>query len=78
VPAILAVRLSLTRWVRGWPVFTERDWLFLTGHPREKILSLHVWLTFAVLWVAIVLIGFVDGYVLSATLSFEGETQSKI
>ena len=29
---------------RGRPVFTERDWLFLFGHPREKVLSLHLWL----------------------------------
>ena len=64
--------------VKGRAVFTQRDWLFLTGQPRGKVLSLHLWLKFAVLWVAIVLIGFVDGYVLSVTLSFEGETQSKI
>jgi hypothetical protein len=49
---------------RGRPVFTDWDWLFLFGHPREKILSLHLWLRFAALWVAVVLIGFVEGYVL--------------
>ncbi len=38
--------------------------LFLTGHPREKVLSLHLWLRFAALWLAVVLIGFVEGYVL--------------
>jgi hypothetical protein len=37
---------------------------FLFGHPREKVLLLHLWLRFAVLWVAVVLIGFVEGYVL--------------
>ena len=45
-------------------VFTERDWVFLTGRPREKVLSLHLWLRFAVLWVAVVVIGFVEGYIL--------------
>jgi hypothetical protein len=40
---ILAVigRLVLTRCLKGRTVFTERDWLFLTGHPREKVFSLH-------------------------------------
>jgi hypothetical protein len=64
VPDIVAVRLSLTRWIRGRPVFTERDCLFLFGHRREKVLSVHLLLRFAVLWVAVVLIGFVEGYVL--------------
>ena len=32
--------VMLTRWLRGRLVFTERDWLFLVGHPREKVLSL--------------------------------------
>ena len=45
-------------------IFTERDWVFLTGRPREKVLSLHLWLRFAVLWVAVVVIGFVEGYIL--------------
>jgi hypothetical protein len=64
VPAIVAVRLSLTGWLRGRAVFTERNWLFLTGRPREKILSVHLWLRFVTLWFAVVLIGFVEGYVL--------------
>jgi hypothetical protein len=50
--------------MRGRPVFNDRDWLFLTGHPRDKVLSFHLWLRFAVLWFAVVLIGFVEGYVL--------------
>jgi len=49
--------VMLTRWIRERAVFTERDWLFLTGHPREKVLSLHLWLRFAVLWFAVVFIG---------------------
>jgi hypothetical protein len=77
IPVVIGL-VMLMRWFQGRAVFTQRDWLFLTGQPRGKVLSLHLWLKFAVLWVAIVLIGFVDGYVLSVTLSFEGETQSKI
>src|SRR5215467_10355753 len=63
IPVVIAL-VMLVRWIRGRPVFTERDWLFLFGHPREKVLSLHLWLRFAVLWVTVVLIGFVEGYVL--------------
>src|SRR5215468_10984537 len=63
IPIVIGL-VMLTRWVRGRPVFTERDWLFLFGHPREKVLSLHLWLRFAVLWVAVVLVAFVEGYVL--------------
>src|SRR5215813_9795109 len=63
MPVAIALVL-LVRWIRGRAVFTERDWLFLFGHPREKVLSLHLWLRFAVLWVAVVLIGLVEGYVL--------------
>ena len=63
IPVVIGV-VMLVRWMRGRPIFTERDWLFLFGHPREKVFSLHLWLRFAVLWVAVVLIGFVEGYVL--------------
>jgi hypothetical protein len=63
IPVVIGV-VMLVRWMRGRAVFTEKDWLFLFGHPREKVLSLHLWLRFAVLWVAVVLIGFVEGYVL--------------
>src|SRR5262245_14630863 len=59
IPVVIAL-VMLTRWIRGRTVFTEGDWLFLFGHPREKVLSLHLWLRFAVLWVAVVLIGFVE------------------
>ena len=63
IPVVIGL-VMLTRWIRGLPVFSERDWLFLTGHPREKALSLHLWLRFAMVWLAVVLIGFVEGYVL--------------
>jgi hypothetical protein len=63
IPVAIAL-VILTRWIRRQPLFTERDWLFLTGRSREKVLSLHLWVRFAALWFAVVLIGFVDGYVL--------------
>ena len=63
IPVVVGL-VMLVRWIRGRPVFAERDWRFLFGHPREKLLSLHLWLRFAALWVAVVLIGFVEGYVL--------------
>ena len=63
IPVVIAL-VILTRWMRGLPLFTDRDWLFLTGRPREKVLSLHLWLRFGALWSTVVLIGFVEGYVL--------------
>jgi hypothetical protein len=63
IPVVIGLAM-LVRWLRGRPAFTERDWLFLFGHRRQKVLSVHLWLRFAVLWVAVVLIGFVEGYVL--------------
>ena len=63
IPIVIGL-VMLIRWMRGWPVFTERDWLFLFGHPREKVLSLHLWLRFAALWLPVVLIAFVEGYIL--------------
>jgi hypothetical protein len=63
IPVVIGL-VMLVRWMRGRPVFTEKDWLFLFGHAREKVFSLHLWLRFAVLRIAVVLIGFVEGYVL--------------
>jgi hypothetical protein len=63
IPVVIGL-VMLVRGIRGQPVFTEKDWLFLFGQTREKVLSLHLWLRFAVLWVAVVVIGFVEGYVL--------------
>lgn len=63
IPVVIGL-VMLVRWLRKRPVFTEGDWLFLFGHPQQKVLSLHLWLRFAVLWVAVVLIGLVEGYVL--------------
>ncbi|HEY7322316.1 MAG TPA: hypothetical protein VIE89_32535 [Candidatus Binatia bacterium] len=56
VPVWIAL-LMLTRWMRGRPIFTERDWVFPVGHSREKILSLHFWLRLAPLWFTVVLLG---------------------
>jgi hypothetical protein len=46
IPVVIGL-VMLVRWVRGRPVFTDKDWLFLFGHAREKVLSLHLWLRFA-------------------------------
>ena len=62
IPVVIGL-VMLVRWILGRPVFTERDWLLLFGHPREKLVSLHLWLRFAVLWVAVVFIGLVEGFV---------------
>jgi len=56
--------VMLKRWIRRLPLFTDRAWLFLIGGSREKVFSLHLWLRFAMLWFAVVLIGFAEGYVL--------------
>jgi hypothetical protein len=63
IPVVIGL-VMLTRWMLRRPVFSDKDWLFLFGHQREKVFSVHLWLRFAALWVAVVLIGFVEGYVL--------------
>jgi hypothetical protein len=45
------------RWFRSRPVFTDRDWRFLFGHPRHEVLSARLFLRFAALWLAVVLVG---------------------
>jgi hypothetical protein len=60
IPVVIGL-VMLVRWFQERPVFTDRDWRFLFGHPREKVLSVHLWLRFATLWFAVVLIGFVEG-----------------
>jgi hypothetical protein len=68
IPVVIAL-VILTRWIRGKPVFTDWDWLFLFGNTREKVLSVHLWLRFATLWFVVVLMGFVEGYVLLPLVS---------
>ena len=50
--------VMLVRWFQGRPVFTDRDWRFLFGQPREKVFSLKLWVRFAALWFAVVVVGF--------------------
>jgi hypothetical protein len=38
IPIVIGL-VVLIRWIRGKPVFTEKDWLFLFGHRREKGLA---------------------------------------
>ena len=64
IPIVIGL-VMLTRWMRGGPsVYTERDWLFLTWPSAGESSLASPWLRFAALWVAVVLIGFVEGYVL--------------
>ena len=41
IPTVIGL-VVLVRWFRGQPVFTERDWLFLFGHPRNEVFSLRL------------------------------------
>jgi hypothetical protein len=64
IPTVIGL-VMLTRWFQGRPAFTDRDWRFLFGQPREKVFSLKLWLKFAVLWFAVVVFGFaISFYVL--------------
>jgi hypothetical protein len=63
IPVVI-VLVILTRGIRGRPLFTQRDWLFLFGQTREGVLSVHFWLRFAALWFTLVIMGFVEAYVL--------------
>jgi len=63
IPVVIGL-VMVVRWMRGRPVFTERDWLFLVGRSREKIFSLPLWLKLGILWFMVVLIGFAGGYIL--------------
>src|SRR5262245_2122234 len=38
IPVVI-VLVMLVRWIRGRAVFTEKDWLFLFGHPRGREFS---------------------------------------
>jgi hypothetical protein len=63
IPVVIAL-VILMRWIRERPLFTERDWLFLFGQTRERVFSVPFWLRFAALWLTVVIIGFVEAYVL--------------
>jgi hypothetical protein len=52
---VLGLVIAIGRW-KGQPVFTDRDWRFLFGHPREKVFTTRLWLRFAVLWLTVVLV----------------------
>jgi len=49
--------VMLMRWLRGQPVFTERDWLFLFGHPRKEVFSLRLLVRFSALLFVVMLVG---------------------
>jgi hypothetical protein len=43
IPVVLGLVIA-TRWCKGQPVLTDRDWPFLFGHPREKVFTARLWL----------------------------------
>ncbi len=56
LPAAVAL-LYLRRRAQCHPGFTYRDWRFLFGHSREEVFSARLWLRFAALWLAVVVVG---------------------
>ena len=56
IPTVIGL-VMLVRWIRGQPVFTERDWLFLFGHSRKEVFSPRLLLKFAGLLLLAVLVG---------------------
>jgi hypothetical protein len=63
IPLVVALVIVMRR-IRRRPLFTEHDWLFLFGQTREKVLSFHFWIKFAVFCFVVTLIGIGEGYVL--------------
>jgi hypothetical protein len=55
IPVVIVLVMLIHRF-QGRAAFRERDWLFLFGYPREKVLSHRLWLRFATLWMAVVII----------------------
>jgi len=56
IPSVIGL-VVLVRWIRGRPVFTERDWLFLFGPSRKEVLSPRLLLTFTGLLLLVMLVG---------------------
>src|SRR5262249_50727876 len=64
IPMVIALVMGDAVDAGGGPFSPGGIGLFLFGHPRDKLLSLHLWIRFAVLWFTVVLIRGVEGYVL--------------
>src|SRR6266581_9234438 len=56
IPTVIGL-VMLMRRIRGRPVFTERDWLFLFGHSRKEVFSLRLLLRFAAMLGVVVIVG---------------------
>jgi hypothetical protein len=56
IPIVIGL-VMLTRWFQRRTVFTDRDWRFLFGHPREEVLTARLIIRFAALWLTVVLVG---------------------
>ena len=56
IPVVIGL-VMLARRLRGKPVFTERDWLFLFGYSRKEVFSPRLLLRFAAMLGVVVLVG---------------------
>ena len=56
IPTVIGL-VMLVRWIRGQPVFTERDWFFLFGHSRKEVFSLRLLVRFSALLFVVMLVG---------------------
>ena len=55
IPTVIGL-VMLVRWIRGQPVFTERDWLFLFGHSRKEVFSLRLLFRFGAMLILVVVV----------------------
>src|SRR5438128_3108343 len=56
IPTVIGF-VMLVRRLRGKPVFTERDWLFLFGHSRKEVFSPRLLLRLSALLLASAVVG---------------------
>ena len=61
IPTVIGL-VMVVRWLRGRPVFTDRDWLFLFGHSRKELFSLRLMLRFVALWLLVIVLGLVISF----------------
>jgi len=56
IPVVIGL-VMLARRIRGKPMFTERDWLFLFGYSRKEVFLPRLLLRFAAMLGVVVLVG---------------------
>ena len=55
IPTVIGL-VMIVRWLRGRPVFTESDWLFLFGHSRKEVFSLRLLFRFGAMLILVVVV----------------------